>query len=145
MSEQQYPVVELTFHVRYAETDAMGVVHHASYIVYLEESRSNYIRQQGSSYADMEREGFFLGVIELEVRYVRPARFDDRITIRTWITTLRSRGLTFAYEIVDTETGATLVTATSRHICMDRDGQAVRIPDHWRRWIVTDRTKSGET
>jgi acyl-CoA thioester hydrolase len=127
-------VSETTFHVRYAETDAMRIVHHSSYIVYFEEGRSDYTRQRGSDYADFEREGLFLSVVEVNARYLRPARYGQQVTIRTWIETIQSRGLTFAYEIVDAETGGICVTGTTRHICINRDGQVVKIPAAWQDW-----------
>ncbi len=94
-------VIENTFYVRYAETDAMGIVHHASYIVYFEEGRSNYARQRGSDYASFERSGRYLTVAEVNARYIKPAIYGQLITVRCWIEEMRSRALTFAYEIVD--------------------------------------------
>lgn len=127
-------VAENTFHVRYAETDAMGIVHHASYIVYFEEGRSNYARQRGHDYASFERSGFYLAVAEISARYIKPARYDQRLTVRCWIEEMKSRSLTFSYEIVDAETGDIFVTGFSKHICITHDGQVARIPDTWRAW-----------
>lgn len=128
-------IAETTFHVRYAETDAMGIVHHASYIVYFEEGRSSYIRQRGSDYADFERAGFFMAVSEVSARYLKPARYGDRVTVRCWLEAAQSRSLTYGYEIVHAETGEVLVTGQSKHICLSRDGKVSRIPDEWRAWI----------
>ncbi len=128
-------VAETTFHVRYAETDAMGVVHHSSYVIYLEEGRSHYIRQRGSSYADFERDGYYLAVTELNIRYPKPAVYDQLLKIRCWITNLQSRSITFAYEVVDAHSHELYVTATSKHLCLNRQGQVAKIPDEWRRWI----------
>lgn len=133
--EQQSFVAETSFHVRYAETDAMGIVHHASYIVYLEEGRSEYIRKRGSSYADFERGGHYLAVSEIQAKYLKAAHYDDRLTIRCWVTEARSRSLTFSYEIVHAESGDLLVTGTSKHICINRDGQIARIPAEWQQWV----------
>ncbi len=96
-------VIENTFYVRYAETDAMGIVHHASYIVYFEEGRSNYARQRGSDYASFERSGRYLAVAEVNARYIKPAIYGQLITVRCWIEEMKSRALTFGYEIVDAE------------------------------------------
>ena len=128
-------IAETTFHVRYAETDAQGIVHHASYVVYCEEGRSDYIRQRGSSYAEFERDGYFMAVIEIQMRYVRAARYDDLLTVRTSLTEARSRSMTFQYEILNTATGTVMVTATSKHLCMNRDGQVVKIPPKWLQWV----------
>lgn len=123
-------VAETSFHVRYAETDAMGIVHHASYIVYFEEGRSEYIRQRGSSYAQFERDGFYLAVSEVQARFHIAARYDDRLTIRTWVSRVRSRSLTFQYEILS-QTGERHVTGYSSHICITREGKVTRIPSDW--------------
>jgi acyl-CoA thioester hydrolase len=123
--------VETTFHVRYAETDQMGIVHHASYVVWLEEGRSHWLRAHGSSYAQFERDGFLLAVSELQVRYRQPARYDQRVTVRCWIESVRSRELHFGYEIVAAETGELFATAHTRHICLDRQGRVHLIPEQW--------------
>ena len=127
-------VASTTFHVRYAETDAMGIVHHASYIVYFEEGRSNYARQRGSDYASFERSGFYLAVTEVEARYIKPARYDDRLTIACWIEEMKSRALTFAYEIVGADSGDLHVTGRSRHVCISHAGRVSPIPAAWRAW-----------
>jgi acyl-CoA thioester hydrolase len=134
MSETPF-IVEATFHVRYAETDAQGIVHHASYIIYFEEGRSEYIRKRGSSYADFERGGHFLAVTEINARYLKSARYDDLITVRCWVAESRSRSLTFEYEIIHAETQERLLTGSSKHICLNREGQISRIPDLWQQWV----------
>lgn len=130
-------IVEASFNVRYAETDAMGIVHHASYIVYFEEGRSTYARARGSSYADFERTGHYLVVAEVHARFIQPARYDQRVTIRTWISEAKSRSVEFSYEIVNAETRALLVTGASKHICTTRDGRPARLPDAWRAWTTS--------
>ncbi len=84
-------IVETTFYVRYAETDQMGVVHHAEYIVWFEEGRSAWIRALGSNYAEFEASGLYLTVIEVFARYLAPARYGRQVTVRTWREELRSR------------------------------------------------------
>ncbi len=127
-------VAENTFHVRYAETDAMAVVHHASYIVYFEEGRSHYARQRGSDYAAFERGGHYLAVSEVNARYLKAARYDQLITVRCWIAAMKSRTLTFQYEIVNAETGELLVTGQSTHICLTHAGRVATLPPEWRAW-----------
>jgi acyl-CoA thioester hydrolase len=134
MSESPF-IVDATFHVRYAETDAQGIVHHASYIIYFEEGRSEYIRRRGSSYAEFERGGHFLAVTEINARYLKSARYDDLITVRCWVAEARSRSLTFEYEILHAETKERLLTGSSKHICLNREGQITRIPDLWQQWV----------
>lgn len=130
-SEQKPRIVETTFRVRFAETDLMGIVHHATYVVYLEEGRSEYGRQVGSSYAALEELGFSLAVADINIRYIAPARYDNLITVRTWLEKMQSRGLTFAYEVVNADTAQLLVTATTRLICIDHSGQVHRFPEAW--------------
>lgn len=125
-------VVESTFHVRYAETDAMGVVHHAAYFVYFEEGRSEYMRQHGSSYADIEAGGNFLPVTEAGARFVGSLRYGMRATVRTWIEELRSRRLTFSYEVVDAASGQLVGTGFTRHVWVNKQGQVTTMPDRWR-------------
>ncbi|RMG84125.1 MAG: acyl-CoA thioesterase [Chloroflexi bacterium] len=126
-------VAETRVQVRYAETDAMGIVHHASYIIYFEEGRSNYIRQRGRSYADFEREGYYLAVTEVNARYVQAAVYDQVLRVRCWVEQMRSRGLTFAYEILD-DKDQLMVTGYSKHICLDKAGNVAVIPEDWRLW-----------
>ncbi len=124
-------VVETTFPVRYAETDAMGIVHHASYIVYFEEGRSAYTRARGRSYADMETDGYFLAVTDVQVRYRQSMRYGQSATVRCWVTDLKSRTITFGYEIIDADSGTVCVTGQTKHVCIDQSGTAVRIPAGW--------------
>jgi len=123
------------FHVRYAETDAMGIVNHASYILWMEEARSNYARSRGTDYADFERSGYALAVIDVHAHYRASARYGDLINIRCWVSTLSSRGLTFTYEILNARTNDLLVTGETRHICLNRQGQPSIIPDEARWWM----------
>ncbi|HVO71746.1 MAG TPA: thioesterase family protein [Aggregatilineaceae bacterium] len=131
-------VSENTFRVRYAETDAMGITHHANYIIYFEEARSHYSRVRGASYADFERSGYWLTVVEVHARYIVPTRYSQLITARCWIEDLKSRTVTFGYEIVDAGTGKVCVTGYSRHICINHDGQVCKIPESWRATIERD-------
>ncbi len=134
MSDQPF-VAEARFHVRYAETDAMGIVHHASYIVWFEEGRSHYMRARGSSYADFERSGFYMAVTEVNARYLKPAVYDNRVVVRCWLADVRSRSMTFQYEIRDEASNDLLVSGTTKHICLDKSGKIAHIPLHWREWM----------
>ena len=125
-------VVETTVRVRYAETDAMGVVYHTNYLIWFEVGRGEYMRQKGGDYADFEAQGFYLPVSEVDARFIAPARYGDLILIRTWTEELRSRSLAFTYEVVMQETGQVLVTGRTRHICTDREGRVKMIPKEMR-------------
>lgn len=127
-------VAESEVEVRYAETDAMGVVHHGSYVIYLELGRTGYMRQRGHDYSSFERTGHHLAVVELRVRYHRPARYGQRLRIFSWIAAMSSRSITFSYRISDAVDGNCHVTGSSRHVCIDGDGKAAMIPEPWRSW-----------
>jgi acyl-CoA thioester hydrolase len=123
-------VVESRIRVRYAETDAMAVVHHASYVVWLEEGRTELLRSTGTSYRQIEEAGFFVMLSDLQVRYHASARYDDRVIVRTWVESLRSRAMRFAYEIVREADSLLLITATTDHIFVAREsGRPVRLPN----------------
>ena len=122
-------IVETTFPVRYAETDQMQMVHHSSYVVWMEEGRSEFMRQSGADYADVERGGHLFAVTDIQVRYLASAHYGERVTVRTWVKDLRSRQLTFGYEIVNADTGQRLVTGSVKLMLIDRRGQVVSFPD----------------
>ena len=130
-------VAETSLRTRYAETDSMGIVHHSQYIIYFEEGRSEYARQRGRPYSEFEQGGYFLTVTEVNVRYIQPTRYEQIITIHTWIAEMKSRSVTFSYEILDQQTGSALVTGQTKHICINREGKVTRIPDTWREWGKT--------
>lgn len=120
------------FPVRYAETDAMAVVHHASYIVYFEEARCHYMREQGSEYALVEADGYRLPVTEVQVRYVGSLVYGDRVRVKTWIAENKSRKLTFQYEITSDSSDRILVTGSTQHVWTDLEGRVTRAPERWK-------------
>lgn len=131
-SSPEEPVVVATdFPVRYAETDAMGVVHHANYLVYFEEGRSHYMREMGSDYAEIEASGYQLPVTEVGIRYIGSLYYGDRVQIRSHIKESRSRRLTFEYEVRNLIDNKILVTGFTRHIWTDADGKVTRAPQQW--------------
>jgi acyl-CoA thioester hydrolase len=118
--------------VRYAETDRMGVVYYANYLVWCEVGRVELMRALGRSYAALEADGVGLAVSEATVRYLSPARFDDVVRIETMLTGVRSRAVTFDYLISNAETGARLATASTSLVSIDRDGRLTAIPADFR-------------
>ena len=114
--------------VRYAETDQMGVVYHANYLVFCEIGRTDFIRQFGKSYADVESEGVRLAVADLSARYHAPARYDDRLEIATSVAEVRSRTVTFDYVITNADSGRRLVTARTTLVSLDADNRLVALP-----------------
>lgn len=107
--------------VRYAETDAMGVVHHAAYVPWLEVGRVNLLRDAGAPYTTIEERGYLVVLSDLSVRYLSPARFDDVVQIGTRLVTLKSRQLAFQYRGVLLDTGRVLLTAQTVHVVVRRD------------------------
>lgn len=126
---------DLELRVRYAETDQMGVVYHANYLVWCEMGRTDFIRRCGVSYAEMERAGISLAVSELSARYHAPARYDDIIRVRTTLGDVRSRMISFDYLISDAATDKRLVSAETTLISIDRSGKPVALPAELRRLL----------
>lgn len=121
--------VETPLRVRYAETDKMGVVYHAHYVVWFEVGRTEYCRAAGLPYRAMEEAGLLILVTGVSCRYRVPARYDDPLVVRTSMPELGSRGLCFDYEIVRGE-DEILADGSTRHVFADADGRPRRAPDH---------------
>lgn len=119
-----------TLTVRYAETDAQGVVHHANYLVWFEEGRSEFLRQQGLNYTDFERAGFFVVVAHAEVDYRAPAFYEDRVTVTTVLHKVRSRVLEFGYRAVNQD-GVLLAEGRTVHVVIGRDRRPTSLPQEW--------------
>jgi acyl-CoA thioester hydrolase len=114
--------------VRYAETDQMGVVHHANYVVWFEVARTRLCALSGIHYAEIEKMGYLLMVTGVEVRYRRPARYGDTVQAVCWNEHMGSRGLRFAYEI--RKNGEILVTGATDHIWVEAaGGRPCRTPE----------------
>lgn len=110
---------ELEIRVRYSETDRMGVVHHSSYLIYLEEGRTALMRDLGLPYDEVEDSGFALGVRKLDVRYRQPARYGDVLKVRTEVLRLRNASILFGYEIRRMSDGALLFTGSVETVCVE--------------------------
>ncbi len=117
--------------VRFAETDQMGVAHHAAYAVWLEAARVEWMRDLGLSYRELDAQGVSLAVTGLDVRYRRAVRFDDRLRIEVALEEARSRRLRFGYRIVGIEDGSVAAEATTVHVPTARSGAAMRLPSPW--------------
>ena len=113
--------------VRYAETDAMGIVHHATYPVWMELGRSDYLRALGQSYAEWEARGVRLVVNEIKVRFRAPARYDELVEIRTRLAEAGRRRIVFHYDIL--RSGTLLAEGHSIHLVAGSDGRARTLPD----------------
>lgn len=121
--------------VRYAETDQMGVVYHANYLAWCDIARTDLIRGLGGkTYAEIEREGIALAVVEAHLRYKKPARYDDVIRIATRVTEVRSRVVRFDYDIA-TDDGVAIASGYTTLVAMTREGKGACIPDHLRQQL----------
>ena len=118
--------------VRYAETDQMGVVYYANYLVWFEVGRTDWLRDSGWSYRDMEAAGFSLPVIEARCTYQASARYDDDIDVRTTGALESPVRIQFLYEVVRAADGATLATGMTMHAALDRSGRPCRLPERVR-------------
>jgi len=118
---------EITFRVRYAETDRMGLLHHANYIVYFEMGRTELLRQRGISYRDIEDSGHLLVVIEVGCKFKRPAYYDDLLTLRTTVARVTHVKIVHRYEVF--RDGVLLAEGHSTLACVDRVGKPQALPD----------------
>ena len=114
--------------VRYAETDQMGVVYHANYLVWCEIGRTDFIRALGKSYAELERDGVLLVVTDVTMRLHASARYDDPIRVHTRLTAARSRRLSFAYRVTRADTDALMMSATTALVSIDTSGRLATMP-----------------
>jgi acyl-CoA thioester hydrolase len=127
------PFSETRLRVRYAETDQMGVVYYANYLVWMEVGRVDLCKACGFSYRDMENDdGVLLAVAEAQCRYRAPARFDDEVIVKTWIAEANKRMVTFAYEMRLADSETVLATGTTRHLFVNRKMERTRMPDKYR-------------
>ena len=121
--------------VRYAETDASGIVWHGSYVAWLESARVNHMRALGVEYADFIAAGLNFVVSDLQVRYLQPAKFGDVVEIETTVTQVQSRRIIIEYQLRRGGTDEALSTASTALICVDVTGRVTPIPPDWRnRW-----------
>jgi len=107
--------------VRYQETDQMGIVHHANYIVWFEIGRTDLCRATGFTYREIENRGLILVVTEVNCRYRAPYHYDDEVLIRTEVTEAAGRAMTFGYELRDGSGERLHATGFSRHVWVDRE------------------------
>ena len=126
------PTAESRLSVRYAETDRMGVVYYANYLVWMEVGRVELCKSLGFNYRDMEdQDGTLLAVAESYCRYRAPAHFDDEVIVKTWIEDAHPRLAVFAYEMRLAESGKVLATGHTRHVFVNREMERTRLPQKY--------------
>ena len=119
--------------VRYAETDQMGVVYHANYLVWFEIGRTEFCRARGFAYREMEEnDRAFLVVAESYCRYKAPAYYDDDLVVRTHVTELRRRSVRFGYEIIRAADGVIIAEGETGHVVTDPSGRVISLPEAYR-------------
>jgi acyl-CoA thioester hydrolase len=119
-------VTTVRLRVRFCDTDLMGIVHHANYLEYFEAGRVEWLRRRGVTYASWAARGMHLPVVEANVRYRAPARFDDVVEVETRLTQLRSLSLRFVYRLA--RSGTTLAEGFTRLACVDAAHHLQRFP-----------------
>ncbi|HUG52820.1 MAG TPA: thioesterase family protein [Vicinamibacteria bacterium] len=125
-----------TIRVRYAETDQMGIAHHAEYFAWFEVGRTDLLRQCGTTYRELEAEGVRLPVIEAAARFLKPALYDDVIEVHTAIAALGGARVGFTYEVRRQGTEGPLATGLTEHAAVDARGRPRRLPETLRRSLA---------
>jgi acyl-CoA thioester hydrolase len=140
MSESER-VHETQVRVRYGEVDRMGVVYHANYLVYFEQGRTEYLRSLGGTYRRFEEEGHLLVVAETGVRHLKPAQYDDLLTVRTRLSEIRKVRMRFDYEVLlDAEPIASGFTVLA---CTDTRGRPRRLPEDFHHRVAPTAEATG--
>jgi acyl-CoA thioester hydrolase len=127
MSSRSLQSHETEIRVRYAETDAMGFLHHGNYLSYFEVARTELFRAQGGDYREMERRGFYFVVVKAEIHFRAPARYDDVLKVKVAIARITPAKLEHEYTI--TRDGHVIATGKTLLACVDREGKVQRITD----------------
>jgi acyl-CoA thioester hydrolase len=116
--------------VNYSETDQMGFVYHANYLIWMDMARTEHLRERGVSYKELEAQGLYLAVTDVRIRYRQPARYDDLIRVRCWVRDRASRRVIFGYAVERAETDEILATAETSLIALNSQHALSRIPEH---------------
>lgn len=113
--------------ITFADTDCMGIVYHTNYIKFFEIGRTEYLREIGHPYSQLEKDGIWLPVASVHCEYKSPARYDDLLTVHTWIETFKGATVVIAYEIYRKETDELLVRGNTKHPITDRNLKPIRL------------------
>jgi acyl-CoA thioester hydrolase len=139
-------VSETLVRVNYSETDQMGVVYHAQYLVWLDIARCDHLRQRGMTYRELEAAGLRLAVSDVSIKYRQPARYDDLIRIRCWVRAVASRKVDFGYLVEHADEGRALATASTGLLALDATMSLTRLPPDVRAALqpIPDPVRLGE-
>jgi len=119
----------ITTKVRYAETDNMGIVYYANYLIWFEMGRTEYLLAQGLDYRDVEKEGLFMAVAEAHCTYKAPARYGETLTITTWPEDVKNSSLKFCYHVTRNDDEKLLAQGCTTHVLIGKDMRPKKIPD----------------
>ena len=123
--------------VRYKDTDCMKIVYYGNYLTYFEVGRVEFLRQHGHPISDVDTK-IHIPVVEATVKYLKPARLDDLLEVRCWISDRRRASFTFSYEVAHAGSGGLIATGETRHACVDPQSQKViEIPD-WLQKVMSE-------
>ncbi|MFC4544749.1 acyl-CoA thioesterase [Paenactinomyces guangxiensis] len=140
---------ETHLRVRYQETDQMGVVYHTNYLVWFEVGRSDFIREQGYSYQELEEKGILLPVVEINCKYLSPARYDQEVVVTTRLADFSGGKIIFEYEARKKEDNQLLVTGVTKHLWVNKEMKWVNIkrlfPDLFAKLNAVCTKKEAET
>src|SRR5947208_1042470 len=120
----------VTLRVNYSETDQMGVVYHANYLIWFDRARTELMRETGVTYKELEQQGVYLAVSEVKVRYRAAARYDDLVQVRCWVRDLASRRVTFGYAVERAATAELLATGETSLVSLTHRHTLTRLPAH---------------
>jgi len=123
-------ICTITLRVNYSETDQMGVVYHANYLVWFDRARTELMRNTGLTYRELESQGVYLAVSDVRVRYRAAARYDDLVDVRCWVRALASRRVTFGYAVARSGTDELLATGETALISLTHEHTLTHIPAH---------------
>lgn len=145
--EKPSATCETPIRVRYAETDQMGVSYYANYLIWFEAGRSDFCRQLGFSYREMEKnDGRFLSVAQVKCRYHAPSTYDDELTVRTTLKACRKRVVIFSYKIYKAGGKDPITTGETVHIVTNRAGRPSPLPEKYFQMlssVVAEESKKG--
>ncbi len=111
----------ISFRVRYQETDKMGIVHHSVYYIWFEAGRTEWMREQGLTYRECEAKGWLLPLVECGAKFLSPAKYDDLVEVETELIPDKGGGFYFNYRIINVETKKLLATGFTKHVCIDQN------------------------
>ncbi len=130
--------MEITVRVRYQETDQMGFVYYSNYFVYFEMGRIEFLRNLGFSYSELEKENIFLAVVDAHCKYRAPARFDDLLVIKTWLSKMKYARVEFCYEIRREGEEKLIAEGSTVLACLDENRRPRTIPDKIKNTITSN-------